>query len=258
MLNYEVALNYWEVFLLVLVRIASFVYTAPFFNMSNTPQRTKLGLAFFMSIIVFTLIPDRTLVYTGILDYAVLVIKESIIGLLIGFVSNVCIQTITFAGHIIDTSIGLSMATMYDPTLHDQVSISGTFYYYTVFLLLIVSGMYQFLISAIVDSYTIIPLNGLVINSALYDSFLKVISNYFIIGFRIALPVFAALMLLNVILGIFTKVASQLNMFAVGIQLKLLLGFAIMYLTVSMLPSVSTFVLSMMKAAVKGIAGGLT
>lgn len=85
MFNYEVALNYWEVFLLILVRIASFVYTAPFFNMANTPQRTKLGLAFFISLIVFTLVPDRTLEYSSILEYAILVIKESVVGLLLGF-----------------------------------------------------------------------------------------------------------------------------------------------------------------------------
>ncbi len=257
MFNYEVALNYWEVFLLILVRIASFVYTAPFFNMANTPQRTKLGLSLFISIIIFTIIPERSVVYSGVLDFAILVIKESIVGLLLGFVANVCTQTITFAGHIIDVNAGLSMATMYDPTLREQTSISGTFYYYSLFLLMMVSGLYQFLISAIVDSYKIIPLTAVTMNVTLYDSFLGVVADYFIIGFRIALPVFVTLMLLNAILGILTKVASQLNMFAVGIQMKLLLSFAIMYLTVAMLPAAATYILKMMKAAVKAIAGGL-
>ena len=49
MFNYEVAINYWEVFLLILVRVASFIYTAPFFGLGGVPQRTKLGLAFFIS-----------------------------------------------------------------------------------------------------------------------------------------------------------------------------------------------------------------
>lgn len=258
MFNYEVALNYWEVFLLILVRIASFVYTAPFFNMTGIPQRTKIGLAFFISVIIFTIIPDRTLVYTGVLDYAILIVKESVVGLLLGFVATVCVQTITFAGHVIDVNIGLSMANTFDPTLKEQVSVSGTLYYYGVFLLMMISGLYQFLISAIVETYTIIPIGSVTINTTLYNSFIELISDYFILGFRIALPIFVSLMLLNAILGILAKVASQLNMFAVGIQMKLLLGLAVMFITISLMPSISTAVLNMIKTAVKSIAGGLT
>lgn len=257
MFSYEIALNYWEVFLLILVRIASFIYTAPFFNMANTPQRVKIGLAVFLSIIVFTLVPDRSLVYAGVLDFATLIVKESVVGLLLGFVCSIGVQTIAFAGHVIDTDIGLSMSTMYDPTLKDQVSISGTFYYYSVFLLMMITGLYQFLISAIVDTYEIIPINGLTVNSSLYDNFLQIIGDYFIIGFRIALPVFVSLMVLNVILGVFAKVASQLNMFSVGIQLKLLLGLAVMYLTVSLLPYISQYIMNFMGQAIKLVAGGL-
>ena len=257
MFDFEIALNYWEFFLLILVRIASFVYTAPFFNISGVPHRVKLSIAIFISVIIYAITPERAVEYAGILDYAVLVIKESIIGLLLGFVCNVCVQTITFAGHIIDTEIGLSMANMYDQTLMTQTTISGTFYSYLVFKFMMISGLYQFLISAIVDSYNIIPIDAVTVNATLYDSFLEVIADFFIVGFRIALPVFASMMLLNVILGILAKVAPQLNMFAVGIQMKLLFGLAIMFLTVGLMPSISTFIMNMMKQAVRGIAGGL-
>lgn len=257
MFNYEIALNYWEFFLLILVRIASFVYTAPFFNISSVPQRVKISISVFISILIFMITPDRTIEYTGLLDYAILIIKESVVGLLLGFVCNVCVQAITFAGHIIDTDIGLSMANMYDPTLRTQTSISGTFYYYTVFLLMMVTGLYQFLISAIVDSYSIIPIGEVTINATLYDSFLDVIAGFLIVGIRIALPVFISMMLMNIILGILCRVAPQLNMFAVGIQMKLLFGLAIMFLTIGLLPTVSTMLLNMMKQAVRQIAGGL-
>lgn len=257
MFSYEVALDYWEIFLLILVRIASFVNTAPFFNMSNTPQRTKLGLSFFISMIIFTLIPEREVVYDGVIGYAALVIKESIAGLLLGFVCNVCVQTITFAGHLIDFEIGLSMASMYDPTMNEQVSVSGSLYHRSVFLLLMISGMYQFLISAIVDSYGIIPVGELTVNSSLYGSVLGIVTEYVLIGFRIALPIFVTSMILNAILGILTKVAPQMNMFAVGIQIKLLVGLAIMFLTVSLLPSISSYIMNMMKQVIKSVAGGL-
>lgn len=72
-------------------------------------------------------------------------------------------------------------------------------------------------------------------------------SDIFILAFRMVLPVFACIMILNVILGIMAKVAPQMNMFAIGIQLKILLGFLIMFLTIGLLPYISDFVFSEMK-----------
>ena len=183
--------------------------------------------------------------------------KESIVGLLLGFVCTVCVRVISFAGHIIDLNMGFSMANMYDQTLREQISVTGNLYYYTVWLLMIISGLYQFLISAIVDTYSIIPVNSVTVNLTLYDSFLKVIMNYFVIGFRIALPVFIGIMLVNAILGILTKVAAQLNMFAIGMQIKVLAGLGILFVTVGLLPVVSDFIMDMMKDAIRTVAGGL-
>ena len=258
MFNYEVALNYWEVFLLILVRIASFVYTAPFFNTTNTPQRVKLGLAVFISVIIFTLLPDKTVEYDSVTGYAVLVVKESVVGLLLGFAAMIAVYTINFAGHIIDVDIGLSMAQAFDPTSNMQTGLSAKLYYYTAFLILLSSGLHQFLITAIVDTYEIIPIGAVTVNISLYSSVVGLVADYFIIGFRIALPVFAAMLLMSAILGVFAKVAPQLNMFAVGIQLKLLVGLTVLFITVSMLPYISSFVFDFMKSAVRAIAKGLT
>ena len=257
MFDYEIAINYWEVFLLILVRVASFVYTAPFFSLSGVPQRVKIAISFFISIIIYTLVPERTLEYSTAIEYAIIIMKESIVGLLLGFVCTVCVRVISFAGHIIDLNMGFSMANMYDQTLREQISVTGNLYYYTVWLLMIISGLYQFLISAIVDTYSIIPVNSVTVNLTLYDSFLKVIMNYFVIGFRIALPVFIGIMLVNAILGILTKVAAQLNMIAIGMQIKVLAGLGILFVTVGLLPVVSDFIMDMMKDAIRTVAGGL-
>ena len=257
MFDYEIAINYWEVFLLILVRVASFVYTAPFFSLSGVPQRVKIAISFFISIIIYTLVPERTLEYSTAIEYAIIIMKESIVGLLLGFVCTVCVRVISFAGHIIDLNMGFSMANMYDQTLREQISVTGNLYYYTVWLLMIISGLYQFLISAIVDTYSIIPVNSVTVNLTLYDSFLKVIMNYFVIGFRIALPVFIGIMLVNAILGILTKVAAQLNMCAIGMQIKVLAGLGILFVTVGLLPVVSDFIMDMMKDAIRTVAGGL-
>lgn len=67
----------------------------------------------------------------------------------------------------------------------------------------------------------------------MYDTVMGFMVNYFVIGFRIVLPVFASILLLNCILGIMAKVAPQMNMFAVGMQLKVMVGLFVMFVTVS-------------------------
>ena len=82
--------------------------------------------------------------------------------------------------------------------------------------------------------------------------------DYLALGFRLCLPVFASMLLLNAILGILAKVSPQLNMFAVGIQLKILMGLGVLFLTVGMLPTASTAILSEMKKMITLFAEAIT
>ena len=239
-----------EYYLLILVRMASFINIAPFFGQTNVPRRTKIGLALFLSFIVYNLIPMETLDYDTTLGYAELVIKESIAGLLIGFSAYICNTIILFVGKLIDMQIGLSMANLYDPTTREQVSITGALYQYLLLLLLIATGMYGFLLSAIVDSYTVIPIGDMKMTETLYNSMIGFVSDYFLIGFRINLPIFAVVLILDCAMGIMTKVASQIHMFSVGMQIKILGGFLVLFLTVFLLPDIATFIFTNMEEMV--------
>jgi flagellar biosynthetic protein FliR len=226
--------------------------------MSNTPSQTKLGLSIFLSIILYNVLPEMEIEYASLLEYSAIVIKEAAVGLLIGFSAYICSSIILFAGRMIDTDIGLAMASMFDPTTQQMSTITGSLYNNLIMLLMLVSNMHVFLLSAMKDSFTLIPIGEVTVNGTLYETMIGFVTNYFIIGFRIALPIFVSVMVVDCVLGILTKVASQLNMFAVGIQIKIIVGFFVMYLTISLLPYVANFIYQNMKAAMKLIAGGLT
>ena len=243
MINYEVALGQLELFVLILIRLASFVYAAPFFNTANVPNRFKIGFSLALSMIVYSLHPDMAVQYDNIIDYCIIVVQELIVGILLGAVSSFAVQIIQFSGKIIDMDIGLSMAQIYDPTTRMQVGIMGNFYYYMLMLLLILSGMHRFLIEAIVETYNVIPIGGVKFGAGLYTTVIQFMSDYFVIGFRIALPVFSAILMLNCVLAILAKVSPQMNMFVVGMQLKIFVGIFVILFTISMLPSVSDFIL---------------
>lgn len=246
-----------EYLLLVLVRITSFVYIAPFFGQTNVPQRVKLGLSVFLSIIIFNLSPGEVPEYSTVLEYGSLIVMESIAGLLIGFSAYICNTIILFAGRIIDTDIGLSMSQVFDPSTNTQVTVTGQMYQYFLLLLMIVSNMHIFLLNAIMDSFTVIPIGGISPQATLYNTIIGFLTDYFVIGFRIVLPVFITILLLNCAMGIMTKIASQIHMFSVGIQIKVLGGFLILFVTVGLLPSIANFVFEKMQDMVISVMRAL-
>ena len=242
MLEYTFSLANFEILILILVRISCFVYIAPFFGTKNAPSQAKIGFSFFVALLVYGFVDKTAIEYTGLIGYAIIVLKEGITGLLIGFAANICNSIILFAGNIIDMDIGLSMAQEFDPMTNSQVTITGNLYQYLLLLMMVVTNMHHYVLRALIDSYQVIPVNGQVFQwDSLAESMTTYMADSFVIAFRIVLPVFACMMILNCILGIMAKVAPQMNMFAVGMQMKVLLGLTVLFLTVMLLPGISVF-----------------
>lgn len=249
MLNLSFSLYDLEYFLMIFVRVSCFVFIAPFFSMSNTPATVRIALSFFTSMLLYmSLSPAEAVLYETVMDYAIIVGKEALTGFLLGFGANICTSIVNFAGAIVDMETGLSMVTVMDPTTRQSTSISGVFYQYVVMLLLIVTGMYRYLLGALADSFELIPVNGAIFKGeTMLDTMVTFMGDYIIIGFRICLPVFCVILLLNAILGVLAKVSPQMNMFAVGIQLKILVGLSVLFFSVSMLPDAANFIFREMK-----------
>ncbi len=247
-----------EYFLLILVRVSCFVYVAPFFSMSGVPQRVKVGFSIFFAYLLYVSVERNEVVYNTLLGYAVIVMKEALTGFLIGWGAQICTTVTSFAGSIADMEIGLSMVSLLDPTTKEQATFTGVFYQYMFTLFMIISGLYQYLLRAMADTFTLIPINGAIIRQeALLESILLFLGDYITIGFRIILPIFCAMIFLNCVLGILAKVSPQLNMFAVGIQFKVLVGLMILFLSMRMLPALSDNIFTQMKRMIVSFVEGM-
>jgi len=244
MLDLGFSVQDFEYFLLIFVRMATFFVTAPFFSITNVPRRFKVGLAFFIALLLYQyVVPHYALQYNTVIGYAILVMKEALAGALIGLGTNLPLAILTFSGKIIDMEIGLSMVSLYDPTTRITEGFTGMFYHYMVLLILMISDMHHFLIRAMIDAYKLIPTGQVFVNADnLYSAATTFFTEYMVIAFRICLPVFATMLVVNIVLGIMAKVAPQMNMFAVGMQIKVLMGMIILFLIVTLLPDISSFI----------------
>lgn len=249
MIDYSFAYSDLEYFLLIFVRMSSFVVTAPFFSMNSVPRRFKAAFALGMSVVLFSIMPDHTPPeYHSIISFEIILLKEVITGLFIGLSGNIVISIINLAGKVADMEVGLSMMQIFDPMTRDNNGFTGTIYQYGVMLIMLLTNLHHFFLRAFVESYSLIPIGEVNFNSErIVITVTGFLTRYVEIAFCFCLPVMAAIMLLNAVLGILAKVAPQMNMFAVGIQIKVLVGLSIIFLTISLLPYVSELIFGEMK-----------
>ena len=248
-----------EYFLLILTRITCFVMVAPFFSIGNVPSRVKIGMGFFISFLIYyATMPHTYPVYTTFLEMATLILKEASVGLLLGFATDMCSRIVMFSGHVVDMEMGLAMANQFDPITKENTTVTGMLYHNMLMLLLIISGMYRYFVSALTETFQLIPVGGAVFHlDSLLQTMISFLGDFMLLGMRVALPVFCTIMLLNAVLGILAKVAPQMNMFAVGIQLKVFTGLAILFLTIGLLPRVSDLIFEQMKRVMVSFVGGM-
>lgn len=242
----SVTLQQLEFFLIIVVRMSGFIFTAPFFGLRNVPLRIKTGLTLAMAVVMFYVLPYEPLEYAGVIGFALLIVEETLCGLILGFVANICYQILAFSGQLLDMEIGFSMVNEMDPVTSAQVTVSGNLYSYAVMLMLMITYMHHFLLDALIDSYALVPIGKVAINPMVYTVVVKLVGEYFVLGFRIVLPVFAAMLIVNSVLAILARVAPQLSMFVIGIQLKVFVGLAVMVVMIKMIPGIASLIFDKM------------
>lgn len=245
--NLNFTVENMEFFLLVLARISAFTASAPFFNSRNIPRKVKAFFSIFVAILVFQVLEYEPLSYIGVIGYASLIIKEAIAGLLVGFMANFCTYILSLSGQMIDMEIGFSMVNEFDPSTSINTTITGNLYSNLIMLMILATYMHHYILDALIDTYQIIPVGEAAFQHDMYQIMLEGMVDYFIIGFRIILPFFAATLIVNVVLGILARISPQMNMFVIGMQLKVLVGLTIMLIAVSMLPQVADMIFGEIK-----------
>ena len=245
------SVEYVEYAMLVFVRISMIVAIAPMFSNTNIPVKVKAGIAFFLSLVVMNLVDYSAVSYNGMSGYSILLAKEAITGLLIGLGAGICLYILNFSGNLVDMEIGFAMAMEMDPTTQVQTTVTSTIFTAMFMLMFVASDMHYFLIDTMFDSYELIPIGGSRVTPFLQQIFMDYMVDYFVIGFRIILPIFCCTLVVNVVLGILAKVAPQMNMFVIGMQLKIFVGLAVLFIMVSFLPGITDFVFDEMQKITK-------
>jgi len=246
---------YLDALLLILVRVLGMMLMMPFLSNRNIPTNAKIGLAFFVTVIIINIIPiELEVTSTDIVNYGIVVAKEFLVGWLIGFSAYFVFTILTLAGQFIDYEIGFSMVNVFDPMSQTQITITGNFYY---FFFLVTRG-YYFVFRALKQSFEIIPLGQLQLTTYLYDTVTEYFQTVLLISIQIAAPIFFVMLITNVVLGVLARTVPQLNMFVIGFPIKIILGLIVLYLTLYLFGNVADLVIDeyidLMDKFIRGMA----
>ena len=174
-------------------------------------------------------------VYGGdMISYGVLVLREVVVGLILGFTVYMMFQVFFFVGHLISMASGLSMSNMFDPTSGQQVPVIGNLYHYVASALFLVTNGHHVIFRALIHSYLLIPIGEARVSPGLMNQFISMLNSYFIISFKIAAPVMVTMFILDFALGILARTAPQMNMFVIGFPVKIMVSM-MMILTATVL-----------------------
>jgi flagellar biosynthetic protein FliR len=257
--DFSFPLEELEYFLLILARVSGFMFTAPFFSQNHVPRMLKAALAVLISYLLYeAIMPHVPVVYHTLIEYTGFIIMETLVGIMIGLAAAFAMNVSAFAGQIVDTDIGFSMSAQMDPVTMQNTTVTGYLYQYTFMLIFMVTGMHRYLLLALSETFELIPLGQAVLNKELmYDSMIRFMGEYIMMGFRIALPIFAVILLVNCMLGVMAKVSPQMNMFAVGIQIKSMIGLIVLFVTIGILPDAAEMIFKFMRTNVATVVRAL-
>jgi flagellar biosynthetic protein FliR len=225
-------LDQMGILLLIFARIVGMILTAPIFNQNNIPTYVKLG---FSLIFAFVLLPimkvPANLQIANFYELMLLGFKELILGMIIGFICYLFFSIVYLAGHMIDMEIGFSIASVLNPMdENEEIALSANLIFTMAVLVFLSINGHHKLIQALKQSFDIVPIGRLDINGLMIEKLISIFISIFVIAFKFSAPIIVAIFLTNVLLGILARTMPQMNVFVVGMPIKILLGMIVLFI----------------------------
>ncbi len=225
--------NYAYMFIIVFFRYLGLFIISPFFGSDILLTRVKVGLAFMLAVISLPVIREIYIIEIPEQLLVVLseIVQEFLIGFVIGFIVFLIFAAMQLAGQFIDLRMGFRIANVFDPLTGASSPIMGQFKNIVFTFVFIIMDGHLVLLRGLHYSFEIIPPGEIVLNNQLWQLIFRSSADMFIIAFQVALPVVATIFIVDVILGFLARSIPQMNIFIVGLPLKILLGFIIIILS---------------------------
>ena len=209
--------------MLTFARLAGMLGMNPLFARRNVPSAARAALVFLMTAI---LAPGLTVTLDAQSSAQLLwaMLKELFVGYVCGYVFQVFYYMLFFAGDLMDTHFGMSMAKVFDPGTSIQMSVSGSLLNILFILYIFITDSHLMLVRLFVDTFRILPLGTMTFSQDSARFMLDLFTAGFQLALQLVLPFMAAEFVLELAMGILMKLIPQIHIFVINIQFKMILG----------------------------------
>jgi flagellar biosynthetic protein FliR len=216
-------------FIFPLTRILALVASSPIFGNKQIPARIKVGFAAVLTFILAPAVSTMPEVAVGSPQGLLILVQQMIIGVSLGLTMRLIFIAVEMAGELSGLQMGLGFASFYDPINASHSAVVGQWIGMIAALVFLAMDGHLSMISALAESFQTLPVGSMMSAQGYYGVALWG-GSIFAYALQISLPVLAALLITNIALGILTRAAPQLNLFAVGFPITLAAGFFVLAL----------------------------
>ena len=206
------------------LRVLAVFSVAPVFSMRAVPMRLKIGLAFFVAVCAQGVLGEQPIISVNGPDALGAVAQQVAVGVAIGFSVRIVLAAVELAGEVIGLQMGLSFASFFDPSSNAQISAVARFFGHMALLLFVVINGHLLILMAVVKSFERFPVDGNFLQALSQMRLYELGGSLFASALWIALPMIGLLLFVNLTLGIISRVAPQMNIYAVGFPVTLTVG----------------------------------
>jgi flagellar biosynthetic protein FliR len=232
----DTQLNAWlAAYFLPLARVLGLLAAAPLFNNPGMPLRVRLVLGLALTVALVPVLPPLPPVAPGSWQGLALLVQESLVGIAMGFTMRIVFVAIDLAGELIGLQMGLGFALFYDPQNAAQSPVLAEFMGVVALLAFLALNGHLMTLALLAESFHWLPIGQADFGARGWESLVRWGSAIFSAGVLLSLPMIAALLITNIALGVLTRAAPQLNLFAVGFPVTLAAGFVVLVLTMAYL-----------------------
>ncbi len=214
--------------ILIFARIIGIFAFNPIFSRNNIPTRVKIGASFVLTLLVSGTVISATdlsvINYTTFGSYAIAILLETAVGFILGFLTQIFVSMLLFAGEMMDTASGLGMAKIYDPSTQTQQALFGTYINYMFIILFFISNAHLQYVKIFVLSYQFIPLGFEAIDVNVFYIILEYFGTLFTLALKLSLPIVVAEVIVEICIGILMKTVPSIQVMTVNIQVKVIVG----------------------------------
>lgn len=234
--------NGFTLFLYIMMRMAGFVLFTPFFGRSNIPRYYKAGMILVFSVAAGFSYEGTVPAPATFLELAMKLLLELAMGYLVGVVMNLFLYVPSLAGHMMDEQMGMAMAQTYDPSFQGQSTPSSNLLNILSILIFFSANGHQTLLRLMVSSGGVVPFGTASLGRDAAEMAVEVFIDCTLLAVKMCLPVLGAELMGQVGMGILMKAIPQINVFAINIELKVLVGLLMIF---ALIAPFSEFLLSM-------------